>query len=202
MQEKLLSDFNLDHIVYHAVGEHVDEDPDTKQKKTLEKIIEDKCVEIKECGMSLWAFRPQGSSKRKKSIPEECIEHQDNNGNVFAVFTINEKNNKNTNKSPKSKACKMHFYENNGEMIPIPDSPFMNVTATRSTGDCAFVVEEYYKIKEEDNILFCEQYDKGLGFGYEFLNKKDSTTDDTKKKPKKVMYVAKLKAPFIVNIIE
>ena len=204
MQEKILSDFDLNHIVYLAVGEHVDENPDTKQKLSLEQIIEKKCREVEECGMSLWAFRPQGTSDRRKSIPKECTEYQDSNGNIFAVFTIDVKNNinKNRNAPPKSKKHIMHFYDVDGEMIKIPNSPFMEVTATRSTGDFALFVEEYYKIKEEDNISYCEQYDKGLGFGYEFLNKKESNTDNKKKKPKRVMYIAKLKAPFIVKVIE
>lgn len=202
MEEKSLSDFDLNHIVYLAVGEHVDIDPDTKERLTLDQIVQKKSKEIDHCGMSLWAFRPQGTSERRESIPAECREHQDQNGNIFAVLTMNTKNNKNNNKRPKSEACPMHFYEADGEIFPIPDKPLMEVTATRAHGDFALFVEEYFKITDEDNILHCERYDKGLGFGFEFLNKLESPQENAKKNPRKVAYIAKLKSPFIVKVMK
>ena len=147
----------------------------------------------------------------RASIPNECKQYQDDNENIYAVFTVNVKkgadiNIGNENEKPKSKSVKMCFYESDGKIEPIPlsDDPdsLMHVTATRSTGDCALVVEEYYKITEDDNILYCEQYDKSLDFGYTFLNKSDSPAADAKKKPKTVAYVAKLKAPFIVKVMK
>lgn len=211
MKTKSLSDFPLKHILYLAVGDHVDIDTDTGETITLEKQIQRKCKACQKWGLSLWTFRPQGTAKKREKIPHECEHYQDENGSIFAVFTVNvvkvanaDNGNENINEKPKSKPVKMHFYESDGKIIPIPDDsdPLMNVTATRSKGDCALIVEEYYKIAVEDNILHCEQYYEIPTFGYGFLNKLDSPAVSIRKKPKTVAYVAKLKAPFIVNVIE
>lgn len=180
MEKRKLSDFNLDHIIYMSVGEHCNE--------PLADIMSRKEEEIgNESGMSLWAFQKTLVSKL---IPL-CNQWQDKNGNICTLFI---ESGTPTSTSPRT----MNYYIIDGKKERIPEE--ITVTATSSPA-YALVVEKYYEISEDDNIINTGEYDFSCRFNYiAFRNKID--VEKPRKNLHKVKYIAKLKAPFIVEVME
>lgn len=191
MEEKKLSDFNLEHIIYMSVGYHFEE---------LDEIIKRKNDEIeqKHFTESLWAF----NSGIAETVFKLCNAQFGENDSIYCLMTE-------SGKEIKTKyEKKARYYENiDGKIIEIPAG--MNVTFARN-GAYALMVEKYYKIVEDD-IFYTNEYDYEnknkyiRGFG--LLNKKDresikSNYNTKKSLSKKISYIAKLKKPFLVKIFE
>ena len=180
MEKKRLTDIATEHFVYLKVGEH--------NHEPLNAIIDRKVKETEACGFSLWAFTPQRkSSERLHAIISECSASQNSEGYVYALFFDG-------GADTKSDGVQMHYYENNGEKLPIPEEIY--VTASKKTGDYALLVDQYFEV-DGDNTIYGGEYDKVPAFGFEILHK----TGAEKTRAKKVAYIARLKAPFIVKVL-
>lgn len=189
LEEKQLSDFDLNHIVYISVGPHLNE--------TLNEIIERKGKEVRDCKESLWAF----SSGISETVFELCNKYREKDDYLYCIMI-------DTGKDTKTKTGKKaKYYERlDGEYIKIPKG--MEVTFAKN-GDYALLVDQYYKIIG-DNVLYLKEYDYNQQYkyirGFGFLNKVERDIDSIKNKkkclPKEVSYIAKLKKPFLVKIFE
>lgn len=188
LEEKKLSDFKLDHIVYMSVGSHLNE--------TLEEIVERKNNEIRDYEKSLWAF----SSGISETVFRLCNEQYQKGEDIYCVMI-------NSGRETKTKDGKYaKYYEgSNKEIIEIPSK--MKVSFAKK-GDYALLVDQYYRIVG-DNILYTKEYDYKEQYkyvrGFGFLNKMKIDINSINKRkclPKKVAYIAKLKEPFLVKIFE
>ena len=180
MEKKVLNNIDTEHFVYLKVGDH--------NHEPLKAIIDRKVKEAEACGFSLWAFTPQRKSlERRLAIINECSASQNSEGYVYALFFDG-------GDDPKSDGTQMHHYESNGEILPIPEEIY--VTASGKNGDYALVVDQYFEV-DGDNTIYGGEYDKIPSFGFEILHK----TGTEKTRAKKVAYIARLKAPFIVKVL-
>ncbi len=178
MEKKQLNDIDTEHFVYLKVGEHTLE--------PLKAIMDRKVKETESCGFSLWAFRPQRKrTERVLAIINECSASQNAEGYMYALFF--------DGGSPTKNSVPMFHYESNGETLPIPEKIY--VTAS-GANDYALLVDQYFEV-EGDNTIYCGEYDKIPSFGFEILHK----TGTEKTRAKKVAYIARLKAPFIVKVL-
>lgn len=186
IEEKKLTEFDLNHIIYMSVGTHLGE--------KLDEIIKRKNDEIENFSMSLWAFE----SGISKTIYELCNKLYEEHEDLYCVMV-------DTGKDTETKDGKeaKYYKDISGNIVEIPEG--MKVTFAKN-GSCALMVEKYYKIVG-DNCLNTREYDYEdhtkyiRGFG--FLNKKDDSelkNDVREPLNKRVLYVAKLKKPFLVNI--
>lgn len=178
LKERKLLDLDLNHIIYMCVGPHLNED--------LDSIMIRKSKEIEDFGESLWAF----NSGIAKSVYELCNLQFGEDENIYCVMV-------NTGTDPKTKNAKKagYYIGLNGEKVEIKKG--MDVIFALN-GAYALLVEEYYKIIG-DNIIDMKEYEK-IKFirGFGLLRKKDSSLESGV--PKKVLYIAKLKKPFLVKI--
>lgn len=188
LEEKKISDFNLNHIIYISIGPHLDEN--------LDSIIYRKNKEIEYFGKSLWAF----NSGIANYVYKLCNKQFSDDESIYCVMI-------NSGKPTKSEGKKARYYEeSDGEMIEIPDK--MRVTFAQN-GAYALLVDEYYKIIG-DNIIYTKEYDyensKKYVRGFGLLNKKHNDIKLKKPSkadlPKEVLYIAKLKKPFLVKIFK
>lgn len=180
MIQKELSEFSLDHVVYLKVGPH--------NHEPIDEIIKRKCAEVDTCGESLWAF----SSNIANTVRNLCEEYMDDNKHVYAVFSMGGNDTLLDGKV-------MNYYGNGCEVIKIPDC--MRVTASKS-GDYALLVEEYFEVVGNQDF-FTSQYDRNPKYyirGFGFLSK--ISNEEKRDTCKKIGYVARLKAPFIVDVME
>lgn len=188
LEEKKISDFNLNHIIYISIGPHLDEN--------LDSIIYRKNKEIEYFGKSLWAL----NSGIANYVYKLCNKQFSDDEGIYCVMI-------NSGKPTKSEGKKARYYEeSDGEMIEIPDK--MRVTFAQN-GAYALLVDEYYKIIG-DNIIYTKEYDyensKKYVRGFGLLNKKHNDIKLKKPSkadlPKEVLYIAKLKKPFLVKIFK
>lgn len=185
---KSLSDFDLNHIVYISVGPHLNE--------TLNEIIERKCKEVRDFKESLWAFS-SGISERVFNL---CNKYCEKDEYLYCIMVDTGMPTKTTI------GKKAKYFKLDGEYIDIPEG--MEVTYAKP-GDYALLVDQYYKIIE-DNEIYLKEYDyndpKKYIRGFGFLNKVEIDIDSIKNKkkrlPKKISYIAKLKKPFLVKLYE
>ncbi len=176
MEKVRLADLDLSTCIYMSIGEHVGE--------TLEKIVERKSKEIEDCGWSLWGY----STDRK--LDEFCEEH----GAKYVVMTNTGKPTKNTEQQNAK-----HFRVN-GELNEIPAGITLTYSS-KSKKTHALVVEEYYFVDEQDNIFQKSKYDVPEDYiGIRDIWPLKFNSDlPHKSTDKKIMIVAKLKAPYSVE---
>lgn len=192
LETRKLSDFQngeLDHIVYMSVGAHTHDDliTDTIPKKTRDLAN----PKLKFC---LWAFS-SGIAERVFNLCKQWAK----NDCIYAVFTTKYNGEKNKDTKDDIIATSFKSYDKN-EAEKIPEG--MQDVTYSGTNPSALYVEELYEIEDDGSVFYTSDYDNGdsLKFirGFGFLNKL--------KVPKKhrdrykVLYIAKLKFPFIVKL--
>jgi len=171
MEEKNLSEIPLDKCIYMSIGTHANE--------PINEIMDRKEKEITDCGFSLWAY----SSPIAEKITSFC----ENEDSIFVVMTV-------TGNPTKGEVVEAKYYKENNksEKKEIPYK--IKVTYSGKSKAQALIVEEYFKINDEDNILIKSDYERKDYFnGVELLEKKQ---ENRKRRTYKIAYVAKLKYPF------
>lgn len=189
MEKRKLSDLNLDKCIYMSVGPHVKEN--SKENENFEDIVQRKEAELKG-GWSLWAdHRPPIA---------RVSEVFDRNDEVYALMC-------NNGKPVKSEGTVARYYTEIGndgmKVATIPE----NIHAVYAKkNDCAYalLVEDYYKIDEQDNIFEKGAYNRiVIGEthchfnGFELLEKKSGNSNGSHKV---ICYAAKLRYPYCVKI--
>ncbi len=175
MEVKKLSEIPLDKCIYMSIGTHANE--------PINEIMDRKEKEIEDCDFGLWAY----SSPIAEKIDSFC----ENEDAIYVVMT-------DTGKPTKGEVVEAKYYKenNNSEKKEIPYK--MKVTYSRKSKARALVVEKYFKINDEDNMLIKSDYERREYFnGFELLEKKQ---ESSKRRTCKIVYVAKLKYPFSVYI--